>query len=120
VNIYDDMRAALSAELALASSQGSIVYHYSTYDNSTPWDPVETPADPVPVSGVVSGVSERYVDGSTVVATDLQCLLEVLPGGIEPTTAGTLEVDGSTYQIVRVDAIPSAGEPVAWRVFIRA
>ena len=166
MNIYDDMRAALNAELASVFAQGSVSYRFHVYDDSTPWAPKQTQTITILVKAAVSGVSQRYVDGSTVLATDLQALVSTrsdapyelsylyedgtgysewrtmtvtaamvnnwylyfflpysaAPPGMDPNISnlGEMIVDGKAHQIVRVDAIPAAGEPVAWRVFIRA
>lgn len=34
--------------------------------------------------------------------------------------AGTVEIDGKTCQIIRVDRVPAAGAPVVFRLFVRA
>ena len=42
------------------------------------------------------------------------------PKDVAPSNSGVIIVDGKEHQIVRIDAIPGAGTPVAWRVFIRS
>jgi hypothetical protein len=65
---------------------------------------------------VVRGVSSKYVDGKTVLATDLMAIIEA---DAEAEVGGLIRLDGVARNIVRVDNIPGAGTVVAQRVFIR-
>lgn len=76
-------------------------------------DPVETETRTT-IDAVVRGVSSQFVDGVTILATDLQ----VLSSSAIPTGA-RLEIDGSTRVIIRHDKIPAAGVTVAHRYFVR-
>jgi len=64
----------------------------------------------------VRGVSAKYVDGQTILATDLMAIIEADAGA---TVGGLIRLDGVARNIVRVDNIPGAGTVVARRVFIR-
>ncbi len=76
-------------------------------------DPIETETRTT-IDAVVRGVSHQFVDGVTILATDLQ----VLSSASVPTGA-RLEIDGTTRVIVRHDKIPAAGVTVAHRYFVR-
>ena len=64
----------------------------------------------------VRGVSSKYVDGQTILATDLMAIIEADAGA---TVGGLIRLDGVARNTVRVDNIPGAGVVVAQRVFIR-
>lgn len=76
-------------------------------------DPVETETR-TSINAVVRGVSSQFVDGVTILATDLQ----VLSSAAVPTGA-RMEINGQTRVIVRHDKIPAAGVTVAHRYFVR-
>lgn len=82
------------------------------------WDP-PTESDPVTytLSAVAKGVSKEFIDGTAIVATDLQVTCAVPP--VAPLMTDAIEVDGRGVTILRIDAIPPAGTPVAYRLFLR-
>jgi hypothetical protein len=70
------------------------------------------------IDATVTGVSQQYVDGTSVIATDKMVTAAVFD--VAPTTSGTLSVDGQVLQIVRAWQVPAAGTPVAWKMIVRA
>lgn len=67
-------------------------------------------------NGIARGASLKYVDGSTVLATDLQLLLQA----DTPVSVGhMIRIDGIIRNVVRIDNIPAAGIVAAKRVFVR-
>lgn len=117
MNIYDDMREALQQELADNSEQGTIRYIHPGEPTGPDYDPQPGTPTAYPVLGVVRGVSQKYIDGTYVKATDQQATLAAFERA--PTTEGVLEVDGVERQIIRVDNLPGAGSAVGHRVFIK-
>ena len=81
------------------------------------WNPGEPTETPHAFKGTLFGVSEKYVDGTLVVASDQQCTMP--GGGAEPTTSDELMADGERHQIVKVERIPSAGIAAAYIVIVR-
>lgn len=99
-------------------SQGTVVYNDHGTPTGDPWDPTPgTPTD-YTLDATVSGVSERYVDGSTVLASDLMVTSAVFD--TEPTMQGTVTIDGEAHQIIRIMPKPAAGTTVAWSMIVRA
>jgi hypothetical protein len=85
-----------------------------------PWGPPVV-GDPVEyeIDGVAKGVSERFVDGTVVLATDLEITAAVF--GVAPSMeTDQITIDGRVVVIVRIDQVPAAGTPVAWRFIVRA
>lgn len=64
----------------------------------------------------IRGVSSQYVDGQTILTTDLMAVIEA---DAAPEVGGLVRLDGSIRNIIRVDNIPAIGVAVAKRVFIR-
>ena len=107
-----------ASRLMAKFSQGQVVYTITGAPTGPAWDP--TPGTPVSytLDATVQGVAKEYVDGTLILATDLQVTCAVF--GAEPSLAGTITIDGKVCQIVRVDKVPGAGVTIAWRIFVRA
>lgn len=118
MNIYGDMCQALTAEMGSVFKQGDVKYVSPPTTTGPDYDPVYTPGTEYDVQATVSGVSQKYVKDGYISASDLQLL--VVPFDVEPDSAGKMSVDGELKQIIQVDQIPAAGEPVAWRVFCKS
>ena len=75
-----------------------------------------------PFVGVLRGVSAQYVDGSLVLATDLQCTAPAFGDGYEPTLSDTLSNNGAILQVIKVERIPAAtsAPAIAWRLICRS
>lgn len=84
------------------------------------WNP--TPGTPVsrPIKGTLRGVSAQYIDGSIVLATDLQCTAPAFEDNHEPSLSDTLSNGAQVLQVVKVERVPAAGLVVAWRLFVRS
>ena len=116
-DFYREMQGVAS-DLLAEFSQGTVVYTITGAPTGPAWNP--TPGAPVSytLGATVQGVAKEYVDGTLILATDLQVTCAVF--GAEPSLAGTITIDGKVCQIVRVDKVPGAGTVIAWRIFVRA
>lgn len=114
--LYDDHARAMADELR-TSGQGALKYVAPPALTGPAWNPTPGTQVEYDVDGVVTGVSARYVDGTSILATDQSALIVAF--GVTPTPSGTFKKDGTVHQIIRVDQIPAAGTPVAWRIFLR-
>lgn len=119
--IYDQLQGVASDVLS-NFSQGDVFYLApgADTDTGTDWDP--QPSEPVrhELDATVRGVAQRYVDGTSILATDLQMVAAVLPDGTQIGTEGQVEVDGRLHEIIRTQRTPAAGTQVSWLVFLRA
>jgi hypothetical protein len=119
MGFYDDMQDVASEVLA-EFKQGTVVLSRTTYaasDPQTPWIPgAPTPAT-YTLAATVSGVSAELVDGTVILATDLQIVCAV--PAITPAPTDTVTIDGKAVSLLRVDQIPAAGAPVAFRLIVR-
>jgi hypothetical protein len=116
-SIYDDLQGVAQNVLA-DFNQGVIEYVAVTPGNGPPDNPGPSQdALPVRVNGAVRGVSFKYIDGSNILASDLQV---TIPAGIvTPNMKGFMRIDGVRYKIVRIDTKPAAGTPVAFLIIVR-
>lgn len=120
MDFYDEMRDVAS-ELLAEFRQGVVTLTRpgSSVSGANAWEPPIT-SDPAvhELDATVKGVAEQFVDGTTILATDLQVMTAVPP--IVPSLeTDTMMIDGKTVTIVRVDPIPAAGTPVAYRFIVR-
>lgn len=85
-----------------------------------PWDPAAPTSQSFPVVGVVQAVDRRYVDGTTVLATDRMAILpaDSLPVSIIPEMSDRLTVDGEPTTIKKILRIPEAGVTIVYRLIL--
>jgi hypothetical protein len=69
------------------------------------------------VQGVAKGVSSKYVDGSSILATDLEVTLQA--DAVNVTPESQLTLDGKSAQVLRVMKVPPSGVTVVYRGFVR-
>lgn len=114
----DYARLKSSADRMIVNAkQGTIEIGASvSVAGATPLAPPTVTTTWASYDGVARGVSAKYVDGQTILATDLMVILEA---DATPAVGKLMRIDGVIRNIVRVDNIPAAGLTVAKRVFIR-
>jgi hypothetical protein len=91
--------------------QGDVVYVDQCSTGG--YAPSVAQAGKYPLDAVVSGATK----GPLVEVGDLQVVCAVFD--VAPDIAGAVIVDGVDYQVLQVEQIPAAGEPVAWRLLVR-
>src|SRR5262245_3909683 len=93
---YADM-ANVALDVITEFQQGVLVLERRTPVAGTePWEPSASTTQLLPVVGVVQAIDRRYVDGTTVLATDRMAILPAnsLPADVVPQLAARLMVDG--------------------------
>lgn len=116
---YSEM-ADIASEVLDEFKQGEIVLLKpgTTTPGPNPWDPpVTTPPTSYPLSATAKGVSKEFIDGDTILATDLEITAAVFDA--EPDPADTLTVDGQAVTVIKTMRIPAAGPVVAWKFIVR-
>lgn len=104
-----------------------------TPDPDEPWVPVDDTTVTYALKATVRSVEDRYVDGTTIFATDsmvtaspimtkthedgdavanVETELEVLPGD-------DMAIDGKVVTIVKTMRVPKAGTAVVWKFITR-
>lgn len=114
---YSDLRNVASG-LLQEFNQGVVeIGKPVTNPGSNEWDPPVTDIEWTRVNAVARGVSQKYVDGVSIVATDLQLTVDM--GAYDPAAGDRIRIDGKHVSVLRFDRIPAAGGVVAWRVIVR-
>jgi len=118
MGFYEEMQAFASETMAEFRQGVVTLTRTPMTPGANPWDP-PTPETPViyTLDAVVRAVEDKFVDGTTVYATDRQVMCGVLPVEILP--GDTLAIDGKVVTIVKTMRIPAAGTAVAWRFIVR-
>ena len=78
------------------------------------WDDPTVTETRTVVDAVVRGVSKEFIDGTTILATDLQVLM-----GVSVDPGVMIEIDGDKRMIIRHDKIPASGVTVVNRYIVR-
>jgi hypothetical protein len=99
-------------------NQGVIRYIEAGPSTGPAWNPTPGADVTTELDGFATGVAAEYVDGKSVLATDLMVTAAVFDR--VPTMSGRLEIDGKEVQIVKIMAKPAAGTVVAWAFIARA
>lgn len=111
---YNKMKATAD-RLIDRFTQGFIEYEaVITVPPTNPWDEPTESIVREEIKGVVSGVAQEFVDGVTVLASDL-----MLMSTSDVPVGGRIIVDGKYHIIINHTKLPSAGTIVAHRYIIR-
>lgn len=119
-DFYAKMRGVADKLLGPSSqfAQGTMLLRRTSPGSGPPHNPGPPTNTDYPISGTVRGVSAFHVDGTLVVATDKVATIAVPE--VEPVTSDKVVIDGRIHSIVKIDRKPSAGDAVAFLLFIRA
>jgi len=86
--------------------------------NADPLLPPTQDSVVVEVNASVRGVSASILNADpNLVASDLQVIVAAIE--YQPSVADHVQINGNQRQVVRVDAIPAAGDPAVYRFFLR-
>ena len=113
---YTEEQRAFAEQIAEVE-QGDIKYITAGVKTGDEWSPTFGAPTVYPLVATASGVSKKFVNGTTILATDLQIMSAVFD--VEPLMSGTITLNGRTLQTVDIKQIPAAGTPVAWRIICR-
>lgn len=119
MTFYEDM-AGIASEVLAEFKQGSITLTKTVPgepDPSTPWIPGEPVEVTYSIDATAKAVSEEFINGTTIVATDIEIVSAVF--GADPDPADQMEIEGRPMTTIKVMRIPAAGTVVAWRFIVR-
>lgn len=109
---------AVATRLLGGTAQGeiSVISQVTSVPGATPLDRPTITRTYELTSGIARGVSSKYVDGETILATDLQLVLR----HDAPVEVGDIiKIDDVSRAVVRLENIPAAGTVCAKRIFVR-
>ncbi|MGO4834129.1 hypothetical protein AB4144_17865, partial [Rhizobiaceae sp. 2RAB30] len=89
----------------------------TTVPGENDWDPPVETTVTYDLDAVVQGVASKFIDQTTIVASDLQVQFSP-PAGIVPAITDMVTVNGVDRVPKRVVPIPASGDPVAFIVFV--
>src|SRR5690606_29868508 len=118
-DFYTELQG-VAAEVLGEFKQGVVTLTRITKGDVDPEEPWVIPEDNVQsevLDAAVKRVSEELVDGSTILATDLE-VVAVVPA-MGPRESDILDIDGKVVRIIRILPKPAAGTPVAYRFVVR-
>ena len=116
---YEEM-ADVASEVLAEFHQGVIILSKTVPgepDASTPWIPGEPVTVAHTLNATAKPVSEEFINGTTIVATDIEITAAVF--GADPDPADQMEIDGQPMTIIEVMRIPAAGTVVVWKLIVR-
>lgn len=102
-------------------NQGVITLTRSTPGTPDPdeaWTPVEPTLTTYTIKATAKGVSKEFIDGTTIVASDLEITAAAF--GADPEPADALAIDGKAVTLLRIIRLPAAGTLVAWKFVVRS
>jgi len=115
---YERMQAT-AAGLLKKYGQGTVEIGRSvSVPGVQDWDAPAITTTYTQIDAIVKGVSKQYVDGETVLATDLMVIAYI--GGYDPLPGDLMQIDGVAVSIIKQMPIPAAGIIAAWRFIVRA
>lgn len=118
-DLYDRFRATATRLVNRFDQEGTQVIVRVVTPNPDPTLPPTVDETINPIPAVARGVTGSIVTADpNIQATDIQLIVDTQTGWV-PMTGEWIELNGVTRAIVRVDAIPAAGDPVAYRFFVR-
>lgn len=82
------------------------------------YDPPTTTTTYTEVNAVVTGVSQKYFDGSNIVMSDRQVMFQS-PTAFNPAAGDKMRIDGDVVAVLSIMPVLAAGDPVVERVIVR-
>ena len=108
---------AVADRLLKKNSMGVVaITRIVTIPAANSWDTPITTTQTETVDAVVFGVANKYVDGVTILSTDLAVTMTV-PAQYQ--VGDLISVDGSPVTIVEEKPVPAAGDPVLLKFVVR-
>lgn len=116
---YAKMQATAS-RLLERFNQGAIVLTKpgTSTPGPNPWDPpIIVDGREITLSATAKAVSEKFIDGTTILATDVEVTAADFGSEVEP--ADVLTIDGRAVSVIKIMRIPAAGVIVNWKFIVR-
>ena len=80
------------------------------------WEMPTTTTERTPIDAFVTGIAEKYIDGTRIVATDR---MAIVAADVVIVNGDTVTVDGKPVEVVQVVPIPAAGVAAIKKLVIR-
>lgn len=117
--LYDRLRNGTAPRLLSKYKTGTVeIGRPVTTPGAEPWDPPTTSVFWSKVYAVVTGVSQKYVDGETVVMSDRMVIFQS-PASFDTEAGDQMRIDGDVVSVLMIMPVLAAGEPVVSKVVVR-
>lgn len=124
---YAYARSRVAARLAEFNA-GAVTLTRSTFadpEPETPWLPGAATTEVFELDARVDGVTGDYIDGVTIVATDLMVIASPRARDsdgdvvdIVPDMTDLVAIDGETKAIKKIEAVPASGPAARFHIFV--
>lgn len=116
-SFYEEMQT-VAKDVFGEFKQGTIRYvTMTTAAGATPDEPGTVTPSYTSLNATARPVSRHYVDGTQIIGVETE--VSFAAGSVVPTVDGSVEIDGTTYKIVRVMQRPAAGTAVAYTLIVK-
>lgn len=116
--LYDRFRATATRLVGRFDQEGTRQVLRVVVAAPDPLQPPVTVQDYLTFPAVVRGISANILaNDPNLSSTDLQVITDTTV--YQPTVGDMVEVNGKARAVLRVDAIPAAGDPCAYRFYVR-
>lgn len=113
MDFYADLELT-ATELLNEFNQGEVNY-IPLIPAANDWED-DARGAPVSLKGIARGPSFKYLS-DLITQSDIQ--LTIATFGQAPTKDGIITIDGTEKQIIEIEQVPAAGDPVMWRIFVK-
>lgn len=117
-SLYDRLRPTASRLLTKFKTGIVEIGRPVSTPGANPWDAPTISTEWTEIDAVVTGVSQKYVDGESIVMSDRMVITQS-PAVFDPTAGDILRIDGDVVAVLSVMPILAAGDPVATRMVVR-
>lgn len=97
----------------------SIVRRVAAQDPDDPWRYTTTDTE-TGLNAVVTGVSSKRVNGTSILYGDLYVIISSADVSFPPQDSDLVVIDGKRHQVHEVIPSPPAGQPIIYRMRVRA
>jgi hypothetical protein len=125
-DVYAYKRARVAALLRRWNSGTVTLTRITTAapEEETPWIPGEATSESYTLDARVDGVAADYVDGVTVIESDLVVImspkarLDGVVVDLEPRMSDVITIDDAVKRIKKIQPVPAAGPAAMFQVFV--
>jgi len=119
MTVYTNLRSNTVPRLLAKFNTGVVeIGRPVTSPGAGEYDPPTTSNGWTLVDAVVTGVSQKYIDGETVVGNERQVMFKS-PTAFDPAPGDKFRIDGKVVAIVRLMPVLAAGDAVMTVALVR-
>lgn len=118
-DLYNRLRTGTVPRLLAKYKTGTVeIGRPVTTPGAQPWDPPTITTEWTDINAVVTGVSQKYVDGSNIVMSDRMVNCQT-PVAFNEVAGDLMRIDGKVVAILSMPNALAAGVPVLNKFIVR-